>query len=54
MMCEICGKNATFFFKQTKNGYTVEKAVTGENISWETNGYVNKAAIQYIIKEANG
>lgn len=30
MMCEICGKNATFFFKQTKNGYTVEKALCSE------------------------
>ena len=29
-MCEICGKNATFFFKQTKNGYTVEKALCSE------------------------
>lgn len=30
MTCEICGKNATFFFKQTKNGYTVEKALCSE------------------------
>lgn len=30
MKCEVCGKNATFFFKQTKNGYTVEKALCSE------------------------
>lgn len=30
MTCEVCGKNATFFFKQTKNGYTVEKALCSE------------------------
>ena len=31
-------------------GYTVENAVTGEVITWEANGYVNKTAIQYVIK----
>ena len=36
-----------------EGGYTVEKAVTGENITWEKSGYVNKSAIQYVIKEAN-
>ena len=30
MICEVCGKNATFFFKQTKNGYTAEKALCSE------------------------
>lgn len=35
------------------NGFTLEKGVTGENISWEANGYVNKGAIKYIIKAAN-
>lgn len=34
-------------------GYTVENAVTGDSIKWEASGYVNKTAIQYIIKEAN-
>ena len=38
---------------QFAGGYTVKDAVTGDNISWEASGYVNKAAIQYIIKEAN-
>lgn len=38
---------------QFAGGYTVQDAVTGDNISWEASGYVNKAAIQYIIKEAN-
>ena len=31
-------------------GYTVTDAVTGESITWEANGYVNKTAIQYVIK----
>ena len=35
------------------NGYTLEEGVTGKNITWEESGYVNKAAIQYVIKEAN-
>ena len=35
------------------NGFTLEKGVTGENITWEANGYVNKGAIKYIIKAAN-
>ena len=39
---------------QFEGGYTLENAVTGESISWESTGYVNKGAIKYIIKEANG
>ena len=31
-------------------GYTVTDAVTGDSITWEANGYVNKTAIQYVIK----
>ena len=31
-------------------GYTVTDAVTGESITWEAHGYVNKTAIQYVIK----
>ena len=38
---------------QFAGGYTVTNAVTGENISWDSTGYVNKTAIQYVIKEAN-
>ena len=34
-------------------GYTVTDAVTGDNITWDATGYVNKTAIQYVIKEAN-
>lgn len=34
-------------------GYTVADAVTGEEITWESTGFVNKTAIQYVIKEAN-
>ena len=34
-------------------GYSVENAVTGDKITWDAKGYVNKSAIQYVIKEAN-
>ena len=36
-----------------KNGFTLENAVTGTNITWTADGYVNKQAIKYVIKEAN-
>jgi len=39
--------------EQFQNGYTLENAVTGSNITWESTGYVNKSAIKYVIKEAN-
>ena len=39
--------------EQFQGGYSLEKAVTGNNITWESNGYVNKSAIKYVIKEAN-
>ena len=39
---------------QFSGGYTLTNAATGDEIKWESTGYVNKAAIQYIIKEANG
>ncbi len=39
---------------QFAGGYTLTDAATGAEIKWESNGYVNKDAIQYIIKEANG
>ena len=42
-MCEILKE-------QFNGGYTLENAVTGESISWESNGYVNKIAIQYFMK----
>jgi len=35
---------------QFTGGYSMENAVTGDKISWETNGFVNKSAIQYVIK----
>ena len=37
---------------QFNNGYTLENAVTGDSISWEKSGYVNKGAIKYVIKAA--
>ena len=33
-------------------GYTVENAVTGAKITWASTGYVDKSAIQYVIKDA--
>ncbi len=44
-LCEILKE-------QFNGGFALENAVTGENISWEESGYVNKGAIKYIIKEA--
>ena len=40
--------------EQFEGGYTLNNAVTGDKISWEKSGFVNKSAIQYVIKEANG
>ncbi len=44
-LCEILEE-------QFSGGYTVTDAVTGEEIKWEATGYVNKTAIQYVIKDA--
>ena len=35
---------------QFTGGYTMENAATGDKIGWEANGFVNKSAIQYVIK----
>ena len=40
--------------EQFNGGYTFTNGATGDSIKWESTGYVNKAAIQYVIKEANG
>ena len=45
-LCEILKAQFT-------GGYTLANAVTGESISWDSTGYVNKTAIQYVIKEVN-
>ena len=45
-MCEILKE-------QFAGGYTVTDAVTGAEIKWEATGFVNKSAIQYVIKDAN-
>ncbi len=45
-MCDILKE-------QFSGGYTVTDAVTGAEIKWEATGYVNKSAIQYVIKEVN-
>ena len=39
--------------EQFEVGYTVTNAVTGDSITWEASGYVNKIAIQYAIKDAD-
>ncbi|MBQ9779341.1 MAG: ABC transporter substrate-binding protein [Clostridia bacterium] len=46
-LCEILKE-------QFNGGYTLAAGVTGNNIKWESTGYVNKGAIQYVIKDANG
>ena len=38
---------------QFGNGFTYTGGATGDSITWEANGYVNKLAIQYVIKDAN-
>ena len=45
-LCEILKE-------QFNGGYTYENGATGDAIKWESTGYVNKEAIQYVIKEAN-
>ena len=40
--------------EQFEGGFSMDNAVTGEHISWESTGYVNKVATKYVIKEANG
>ena len=40
--------------EQFEGGFSISNAVTGQHISWETTGYVNKVATKYVIKEANG
>jgi branched-chain amino acid transport system substrate-binding protein len=44
-LCEILKK-------QFRGGYTYTGGVTGDSISWTADGFVNKSAIQYVIKEA--
>ena len=39
--------------EQFVGGFTYTNGATGDSIKWEANGYVNKAAVQYVIKEAN-
>jgi branched-chain amino acid transport system substrate-binding protein len=45
-LCEILKE-------QFNGGYTYTNGVTGDSIKWESTGFVNKQAIQYVIKEAN-
>lgn len=45
---EICEMLKAVF----QGGFTFS-GVTGTNITWDQNGYVNKAAVKYIVKEQN-
>ena len=45
-LCEILKE-------QFNGGYTYANGATGDSIKWDASGYVNKEAIQYVIKEAN-
>ena len=38
--------------EQFNGGYTFADGATGQNIKWAANGYVEKGAIQYVIKDA--
>ena len=33
-------------------GHFSYSGVTGDNITWEDNGYVDKGAVMYVLKEA--
>ena len=45
-LCEILKE-------QFEGGYTYTNGVTGDSISWDASGYVNKTAIQYVVKDAS-
>ena len=45
-LCEILKK-------QFNGGYSLENGATGQNITWESTGYVKKGAIAYPIKAKN-
>lgn len=45
-LCEILKE-------QFNGGYTYTNGATGDSITWEASGYVNKEAVQFVIKEAN-
>ncbi len=38
---------------QFDNGYTYTNGVTGDSIAWDEDGFVNKEAVYYVIKEAS-
>ncbi len=39
--------------EQFQNGYTYKNGVTGSEIKWAADGFVNKEAVYYVIKDAN-
>ena len=39
--------------KEQFNGGFSYSGNTGDNITWETNGYVKKGAVKYVLKTAN-
>ena len=38
---------------QFNGGYTLAEGTTGKNIKWQSNGFVDKTAVAFVIKEAN-
>lgn len=38
---------------QFTGGFTYENGVTGDKIAWDAEGFVNKEAVYYVIKDAN-
>ena len=49
---DLCDKLKEVF----NNGFKYSNGVTGngKDITWDKNGYVNKAAIKFVLKKANG
>ena len=43
--------NTTILKEQFEGGFTYT-GVTGNDIKWDANGYVQKGAVKYVIKEA--
>ena len=49
----ISASNLCDILKEQFTGDFTYSGVTGDNITWQDNGYVDKAAVKYVLKEAN-
>ena len=49
----ISASDLSDIFKAQFEGGFSYSGVTGENITWDENGYVAKGAVKYVLKEAN-